>query len=50
MDRLWQLDKMRRVSQGKLSEIFGTKTLEMDKSLREIGLENWVEEVSKTIP
>jgi len=27
MDRLWQLDFMRRLSQGRLSEVFGIETL-----------------------
>ncbi|MBX7150768.1 penicillin acylase family protein [bacterium] len=37
-DRLWQMDLLRRVAAGRLSEILGTKTLEADKFLRTIGL------------
>jgi penicillin amidase len=36
-DRLWQMDLLRRVSEGRLSEIFGSVTLQADKSLRSIG-------------
>ena len=36
-DRLWQMDFLRRVSEGRLSEIFGSRTLQADKALRTIG-------------
>lgn len=36
-DRLWQMDFLRRVSEGRLSEIFGSVTLSADKALRTIG-------------
>lgn len=36
-DRLWQMDFLRRVVQGRLSEIFGKKTLDADKALRVVG-------------
>ena len=35
-DRLWQMDLLRRVTQGRLSEIFGEKTLETDVFLRKL--------------
>lgn len=35
-DRLWQMDIMRRVAYGRLSEIFGESTLEDDRFLRTI--------------
>ena len=35
-DRLWQMDLLRRVTQGRLSEIFGDKTLETDVFLRKL--------------
>lgn len=38
MDRLWQLDFMRRVAQGRLSEIIGSETLAIDKYTRLIGI------------
>ena len=37
-DRLWQMVTMRRTVQGRLSEVFGTQTLETDKIMRRFGL------------
>ena len=37
-DRLWQMMLMRRTSQGKLSEIFGQKTVKTDILMRELGI------------
>ena len=37
-DRLWQMMLMRRTSQGKLSEIFGKKTVKTDILMRELGI------------
>ncbi len=37
-DRLWQMDLTRRVAEGRLSEIFGSSTLEFDRFFRTIGL------------
>ena len=37
-DRLWQLDHMRRLACGRLSEVLGPKYLEQDKLHRTIGL------------
>jgi len=37
-DRLWQMEFNRRVSSGRLSEIFGATTLQMDRFLRTVGL------------
>jgi penicillin amidase len=36
-DRLWQMDLLRRVSRGQLSEILGPATLEIDKEFRTLG-------------
>jgi penicillin amidase len=36
-DRLWQMDLLRRVSRGQLSEILGPATLEIDKQFRTLG-------------
>lgn len=33
-DRLWQMTTLRRTAQGRLSEVFGAATLEVDKLLR----------------
>lgn len=37
-DRLWQMDFLRRVAAGELSELFGPATLEMDREYRRVGL------------
>lgn len=37
-DRLWQMELNRRVAAGRLSELFGTRTLEVDRFMRRIGL------------
>ena len=37
-DRLWQMEILRRSAQGRLSEIFGERTLEHDKLMRSLRL------------
>jgi penicillin amidase len=37
-DRLWQMDLVRRGASGRLSEIVGPATLEIDRSFRRLGL------------
>ena len=37
-DRLWQMDLQRRVTQGRLSEIFGAVALDTDRFMRTLGL------------
>ncbi|SPF80153.1 penicillin acylase family protein [Pseudoprimorskyibacter insulae] len=37
-DRLWQMTILRRTAQGRLSEIFGARTVETDKLLRRLDL------------
>ncbi|MEX5513263.1 penicillin acylase family protein [Pseudophaeobacter sp. 1A09344] len=37
-DRLWQMAVMRRTAQGRLSEIFGTRTIEVDTFVRRLDL------------
>jgi len=37
-DRLWQMTQLRRVVQGRLSEVFGPRTVEIDKLLRRLDL------------
>ncbi len=39
-DRLWQMTLMRRTAQGRLSEIFGSRTLHTDELLRRLDLYN----------
>lgn len=38
-DRLWQMEVLRRVVEGRLSELFGHRTLSSDRFLRALGLE-----------
>ena len=37
-DRLWQMVMLRRTVQGRLSEVFGPRTVNIDKTLRRFGL------------
>ncbi len=37
-DRLWQMETQRRVGQGRMSEILGTLTLDLDRTLRALDL------------
>ncbi|WP_158967991.1 penicillin acylase family protein [Chachezhania sediminis] len=37
-DRLWQMTTLRRVAQGRMSEVFGTATVDLDKLLRRLDL------------
>ncbi len=39
-DRLWQMVMLRRTAQGRLSEIFGTRTLKVDELLRRLDIYN----------
>ncbi len=48
-DRLWQMDINRRAANGTLSEIFGSRTLEIDRLTRTIGIPKIASELSKTI-
>ncbi len=38
-DRLWQMLMLRRTSQGRLSELFGSRTLEVDDLMRRLDLD-----------
>jgi penicillin amidase len=38
-DRLWQMLMLRRTAQGRLSELFGTRTLEIDDLMRRLDLD-----------
>lgn len=48
-DRLWQMDLLRRVAAGRLSEILGTKTLEIDKFLRTVGLMRTAKKIADSL-
>ncbi len=50
-DRLWQMDLLRRVARGQLSEILGPATLEIDKEYRTLGFSRAAErDVSQMEP
>jgi penicillin amidase len=42
-DRMWQMELTRRAGYGRLSEIFGERTLERDKYMRALGLKEAVQ-------
>ena len=48
-ERLWQMDFARRAGKGKLSEIFGEKTLKYDLFLRSLNLEQTVRETKDVL-
>ncbi len=37
-DRLWQMQMLRRTAQGRLSEVFGRRTLRLDELMRRLGI------------
>jgi penicillin amidase len=37
-DRLWQMEVLRRIASGRLSELFGEKTIEVDKFFKSLGI------------
>ena len=45
-ERLFQMEIVRRVSSGRLSEIFGSKTLETDKFFRMLGINKRAEDAA----
>ncbi len=47
-DRLFQMDIMRRIASGRLSEIFGNKTLKIDILLRNLRIKKTMDEYIKT--
>ena len=46
-ERLFQMEIVRRVSSGRLSEIFGSKTLETDKFFRMLGINRRAEDAAR---
>ncbi|MDD3095542.1 MAG: penicillin acylase family protein, partial [Candidatus Marinimicrobia bacterium] len=48
-DRLWQMDLMRRGTQGRLSEIFGAGQVETDVLMRALRISDKSEEILKTL-
>ena len=48
-DRLWQMDLLRRVARGELSEIFGPAALNVDRQYRTLGLYRAAERDAATL-
>lgn len=46
-ERLWQMDLLRHVGSGRLSELFGKDMIQIDKFLRTMGLNSYSEESAK---
>lgn len=49
-DRLWQMDLLRRLGYGELSEIFGVQTLETDREQRQLGFKRLVGWQEQNLP
>jgi penicillin amidase len=49
-DRLWQMDALRRLAAGELSEIIGPRTLELDREARRLRMRRIAEEQYRTLP
>jgi penicillin G amidase len=49
-DRLWQMDVLRRLAAGELSEVFGSTTLELDREARRERMRRIAEEHVRTLP
>ncbi len=49
-DRLWQMDALRRLASGELSEIIGPATLEVDRDARRLRMRRMAEEHYRTLP
>jgi penicillin amidase len=48
-DRLWQMDMMRRAGEGRLSEVFGRRTIGYDALLRTVGFERISAEILRSM-
>ena len=49
-DRLWQMELNRRIGAGRLSEVFGKRTVQTDRYLRTVGFRARAEEVEADLP
>ncbi|MBZ5611932.1 MAG: penicillin acylase family protein [Acidobacteriia bacterium] len=49
-DRLWQMDALRRLAAGELSEIVGPSALETDRDARRLRMRRMAEEHYRTLP
>jgi penicillin G amidase len=48
-DRLWQMDALRRLAAGELSEVLGPSTLELDQEARRLRLRRAAEQDARTL-
>jgi len=48
-ERLWQMEIMRRMGKGELSEVFGDTTIKIDKLFLTLGLKEWASENYKNL-
>jgi penicillin G amidase len=49
-DRLWQMDVLRRLAAGELSEVFGASTLELDQDARRFRMRRIAEDHARALP
>ena len=49
-DRLWQMDALRRLAAGELSEVIGRSTLELDREARRLRMRRAAEDAERTLP
>ena len=49
-DRLWQMDVLRRLAAGELSEVLGAATLELDRESRRLRMRRIAQEHARTLP
>jgi penicillin G amidase len=49
-DRLWQMDVLRRLAAGELSEVLGSTALELDREARGLRMRRIAEEHARTLP
>ncbi len=49
-DRLWQMDALRRLAAGELSEVLGASTLELDREARRLRLRRVAEQHVRALP
>ncbi len=49
-DRLWQMDLLRRLANGELSEVFGNRTLDEDRKQRILGIRRTTLQQERSLP
>jgi penicillin G amidase len=49
-DRLWQMDALRRLAAGELSEVLGSSTLELDEDARRLRMRRIAEDSARALP